>query len=67
MLLAGDTLQNKVWQIRVSEEWLEWLKVAAKTKELSAAAYLRMVATDRMIADAIPKPPKKPKKPRDQL
>lgn len=65
MLKAGDTLQNKVWQIRVSEEWLEWLKVAAKTKELSAAAYLRMVATDRMIADAIPKPPKKPKKTRE--
>ncbi len=63
MLLVGDTLKNKVWQIRVDDEWLRWLKVAAKTKELSAAAYLRMVATDRMVADNIPKPPPpKPKK-----
>ena len=66
MLKAGDTLQNKVWQIRVSEEWLEWLKVAAKTKELPAAAYLRMIATERMQADGIPKPPKKTKKPREE-
>jgi len=64
MLTAGDTLKNKVWQIRVDDDFLRWLKAAAEAKGLTAAAYLRMIAIDRMIADGIPKPPKK--KPRDQ-
>lgn len=60
-LLIGDTLKNRVWQIRVTDEWLRWLKAGAETKELSAAAYLRMIATERLQADGIPKPPEKKK------
>ncbi len=52
-----------VFTFHVSESFRERIAIAAKTKELTAAAYLRMVATDRMVADNIPKPPPpKPKK-----
>lgn len=60
-LLTGDTLKNKVWQIRVDDEWLRWIKAAAEEKKLSAAAYLRMIALDRVKADGIPRPDEKPK------
>ena len=64
MLTAGDTLKNKVWQIRVDDDFLQWLKAAAESKGLSAAAYLRMVAIDRMVEDGVPKPPPRSKKPK---
>ena len=62
LAILGDTVKNKVWQIRVDDEWLRWLKTAAKQKELSAAAYLRMIATERMVADGVPRPSHQPQK-----
>lgn len=46
--------KSGVWQIRADRDWLARVKLAAKMKGLSAAAYLRMVAIERMDADGIP-------------
>ena len=52
----ADSIKNSVWQIRADPAWLARVKAAAKSKGLTAAAWLRMVAIERMNGDGIPVP-----------
>ena len=42
--------------LRADAEWLARVRVAAKRKGLEVSSYVRMVITERMDADQVPKP-----------
>jgi hypothetical protein len=43
------------FQIRCPRSWLDRLEIAAELKGISAAAYIRMVTSERMDADGVPR------------
>ena len=51
--------QAVTFQIKCAESWLDRVKMAADKKGLAAAAYIRMVVSERMDLDSVPdqKPP----------
>lgn len=60
-LMADDTKKTVPFQIRCAPEWLRRVQEAADSLGISAASYIRMVVTQRMNQDNVPKP-RTPKK-----
>jgi hypothetical protein len=65
---SGAERKDVPFQIRCAQSWLDRVQEAADALELSAAAYIRMVVTQRMDQDGVAKrdhsAPKKPRKPK---
>ena len=65
-ILSNPVAQEKSTErvdLRVPPTWLKRVEDAADRKGLKVAAYIRMVTTERMDQDNVPKPdPPKPKK-----
>lgn len=55
-----DEKKVVTFRLRCSPSWRDWVEEAARAKELSASDYVRMVVTERLRADKVPRP--KPKK-----
>jgi predicted DNA binding CopG/RHH family protein len=60
-----DKRKTVAYQVRCSPDWLDRVKRAAAELGLGPAAYIRMVVTQRMNADAVAAPPtnRPPKRP----
>lgn len=60
--LLMDERKSIPFQIKCEPAWLDRVKFAADQLGISAASYIRMVTTQRMDADNVPRPKQKPKR-----
>jgi hypothetical protein len=58
----ADERKDAPFQIRAARSWIARVQFAAEQLGISAAAYVRMVVTQRMNQDGVPDPSKKPKR-----
>lgn len=65
--MGAPQKKSVAYQIRCTRDWIDRVERAANALEMSAAAYIRMVTTERMNHDNVPHddppPRRKPRRP----